>query len=190
MTTIGLIRHGQTDWNKAGKMQGHTDIPLNDQGKIQARQLAEHLSRQNLKWDAIYSSDLQRASMTANIISGVLHLGDVRVDERLRERSYGKAEGMTVAERKERFGDRLETEAGIETEAAVIERGRQFLEQLMAREEGKRILLVSHGGFLKRFIHMLIDHLPDVYIDNASLTIVENVDGQWKVRLHNFKVQD
>lgn len=57
MTTIGLIRHGQTDWNKAGKMQGHTDIPLNDQGKIQARQLAEHLSRQNLKWDAIYSSD-------------------------------------------------------------------------------------------------------------------------------------
>src|SRR5690606_174542 len=104
MTVLGLIRHGLTDWNKAGKMQGQTDIPLNEEGKRQARALAVYLQQERWRWDRISSSDLQRASATARIISDVLGLGDVHLDPLLRERGFGLAEGMTVAERQAKYG--------------------------------------------------------------------------------------
>lgn len=68
ITTICLVRHGQTDWNALGKLQGQTDIPLNELGKIQARQCGEFLSKE-ASWDVIISSPLKRARETADIIS-------------------------------------------------------------------------------------------------------------------------
>jgi len=166
MTTLGLIRHGVTDWNLAGRLQGQTDIPLNDEGISQAKKLARRLADEGMGWDVIYSSDLMRARETARYIRDSLRLGDIRIDARLRERGFGLAEGLTAEEREARFGDRLEELAGIEPEEQVLERGRQFLSEVMGRGEN-RILVVSHGGFLKRLFTLLAPDLPDVRIGNA-----------------------
>jgi len=187
MTVLGLIRHGLTDWNKAGKMQGQTDIPLNEEGKRQARALAVYLQQERWRWDRISSSDLQRASATARIISDVLGLGDVHLDPLLRERGFGLAEGMTVAERQAKYGADLEKQAGIESEEEVLDRGRRYLEGLMLRGEGQHVLVVSHGAYLKRLFSLLIPELPDVYIDNASLTVVEKTSEGWSIQLHNYR---
>ena len=92
LTTLALVRHGQTDWNAQRRLQGSTDIPLNDVGRGQARDAVAVLS--GYEWDAIVSSPLSRAAETANLIAAGLGLGvDRRVPD-LAERSFGPAEGM------------------------------------------------------------------------------------------------
>ncbi len=86
MTTILLVRHGQTDWNLDRRLQGHTDRPLNDRGREQARALAAELASEPL--DAVYSSDLVRAHETARIIAAGRGL-DVTAMDDLRERNFG-----------------------------------------------------------------------------------------------------
>ncbi len=88
---ILLVRHGETDWNRARRMQGHIDIPLNTEGLRQARALGAALASEKL--DAIYSSDLQRARVTAQAVADV-HQMTVVIDEQLRERCYGVFEGL------------------------------------------------------------------------------------------------
>ena len=88
---IYLVRHGQTDWNLEKKTQGHTDISLNDNGREQALRVSDLL--RNYKIDKIYSSDLLRASETAEIINKCLNL-NIILDNRLREINYGDLEGI------------------------------------------------------------------------------------------------
>lgn len=90
-TDILIIRHGQTAWNKKKRLQGHSDIPLNEEGRLQAVTLAETL--QNEPLDAIFSSDLQRARQTANEIARY-HQLPVQINKSFRERCYGICEGM------------------------------------------------------------------------------------------------
>ena len=95
MTTIGFIRHGSTEWNRLGKLQGQLDTDLTEEGREQARLLGLRLAKEN--WDGIMSSDLTRARETAQIISDLV--GDSDLYERirgLRERKYGQVEGTTV----------------------------------------------------------------------------------------------
>src|SRR5437870_10210961 len=94
MTTLLLVRHGETDWNRDGGWQGGSDTRLNDLGREQARALADELDG-NI--DVVYSSDLARARETADIVAAKLQL-EVRVDPRLRERSFGSWEGLTTLE--------------------------------------------------------------------------------------------
>ncbi|HEY5099343.1 MAG TPA: histidine phosphatase family protein, partial [Gaiellaceae bacterium] len=95
MTTLLLVRHGETDWNAERRWQGHADVPLNDRGREQARVLAEQLTGESI--DAIYSSDLSRARDTADIVG--VRLGvPVVVDADLREIDVGPIEGMTAEE--------------------------------------------------------------------------------------------
>src|SRR5213078_2372373 len=96
MTTLLLVRHGETDWNAAGRLQGHTDRPLSDYGREQARRLADELSSEGV--DAIYTSDLARARETAEIVAERLHL-PVVLDPDLREKNWGTWEGLTSVER-------------------------------------------------------------------------------------------
>ena len=93
MTTLLLVRHGETDWNRLGRWQGHSDTPLNARGREQARELAPQLDGV----DVVYSSDLARARETAEILAEELG-ADVRLDARLRERGFGAWEGLTAAE--------------------------------------------------------------------------------------------
>src|SRR5699024_6004320 len=91
MTTIRLIRHGETNWNKEGRIQGKTDIPLNETGRIQAEECAASLKHS--EWDIIISSPLKRAKQTAEIINKNLHLPIMEMSA-FAERNYGDAEGM------------------------------------------------------------------------------------------------
>jgi 2,3-bisphosphoglycerate-dependent phosphoglycerate mutase len=95
MTSILLARHGETDWNVERRWQGHSDTPLNDTGRAQARALAEELKSEPI--DVVYSSDLMRAHETARLVAEPRGL-DVTAVRGLRERSFGSVEGMTSNE--------------------------------------------------------------------------------------------
>ena len=105
MTTLILVRHGETDWNRDRRIQGSTDIPLNDTGRAQARDAAAGLREAPDLPTFIVASDLSRARETAEIIAGELDLAAPRLYPQLRERSYGVAEGLRIEEYYERWGD-------------------------------------------------------------------------------------
>lgn len=100
ISSICFIRHGQTDWNKQGRLQGKTDIPLNDTGRKQAEACGKFLNAAD--YDVLICSPLQRAKETAQIINLHLILPLIEMDD-FKERSFGDAEGMTMEERQERI---------------------------------------------------------------------------------------
>src|SRR3954464_11566127 len=125
MTRIALIRHGSTAWNKEGRMQGSTDIPLDEDGRIQAQKLGLRLSNEH--WDIVYTSQLSRAQQTGEIIAASLGISNVFIDDRLREVSGGLTEGTNEAERLVKWGAGWrQLELGMETELAVQDRGLSF----------------------------------------------------------------
>src|SRR5699024_7060288 len=97
-----IVRHGHTQWNGEGRIQGTTDVALDSQGRAQAAAAAEAL--RTVRPSVIYTSDLARAADTAQAIADVCDV-DVRVDKRLRERAYGPWEGLTRTKLKERYPD-------------------------------------------------------------------------------------
>jgi broad specificity phosphatase PhoE len=140
VTTLLLARHGETDWNAEGRLQGHTDTPLNELGRRQARRLAEELSGDGI--DAVYSSDLARARDTAEIVAERLGL-PVGLDPDLRERDWGTWEGLTGAER-----ERVELVG--ETTEAHRERTLRSLRSIASAHPKGRVLVVTHGGSMRR----------------------------------------
>jgi broad specificity phosphatase PhoE len=141
MTTLLLVRHGETDWNAEGRLQGHTDRPLSDYGRRQAQQLAGELEDEVL--EAIYSSDLARARETAEIVGERLGL-PVVLDPDLREKDWGTWEGLNAVER-----DRVEFVG--ETTEAHQERMLRALRRIAERHPGDgRVLVVTHGGSMRR----------------------------------------
>ena len=166
MTTLMLVRHGETDWNADGRLQGHTDRPLSDFGRRQARQLAGELADEEL--DAIYASDLARACETAEIIGERLGL-PVVLDPDLREKDWGTWEGLTAVER-----DRVEF-VGESTETHQ-ERILRALRRISDRHPGGgRILVVTHGGSMRRVQTEAL---------GMALPVVENC-GRWLCACEN-----
>ncbi|MBO9600363.1 MAG: histidine phosphatase family protein [Cohnella sp.] len=182
---IGWIRHGVTEWNQLGKIQGVTDIPLSQAGIQQAKLLAERLANESMRWDGIVTSDLDRAATTGRIIAQRLSL-PVLTDARLRERSFGQAEGTTLTERLERWGEdwRMHVPDQEQTDS-VVQRGQQFVSELVANRPGESWLVVSHGSFLAAMIESMIGDVPDGYIQNVSLTVLERQGQGWKPLIHN-----
>ena len=159
MTTLLLVRHGETDWNADGRLQGQTDRPLSDFGRRQARELADALLDEQLA--AIYTSDLARARETAEIVGERLGLA-VALDDDLREKDWGTWEGLTAVER-----DRVEF-VGESTEAHS-ERTLQALRRIAERHPGRRVLVVTHGGSVRRVQTATL---------GMALPVVENC-GRW-----------
>ncbi|MFS0722633.1 histidine phosphatase family protein [Paenibacillus sp. 1P07SE] len=183
---MGWVRHGRTAWNAAGKIQGQTDIPLNEEGTAQAFRLAERLATDELRWEAVISSDLQRARETARIIAQRLGIPLLPADPRLRERSFGEIEGTTEEERLQRWGpDWRKTYGGQESDDEVTRRGMAFIDDMRKAEPQHRLLVVTHGSFLSRMLHSLCDNLDDSYIGNMSYSILELRDESWVSILHN-----
>ena len=145
MTHLVLIRHGQTDWNLAGRIQGSSDIPLNDTGRQQAREAGRRLAAD--RWDAIVSSPLSRAMETARIIGAEVGIDEITAIPALVERSYGTAEGMTDTDL-----DALRAEGqqvrGRETRGEVVRRVRPALIELAESRPDQSILVISHGGVI------------------------------------------
>ncbi len=143
MTDLVLVRHGDTEWNRTGRVQGLSDIPLNDTGRRQAREAGRRLRGQ--RWTAIASSPLSRAAETAEIIAREAGLPAPELVEALVERNYGAAEGLTGAEIDARYGGVLTAR---ESREAVLERVKPALLQLAERHPDGRVLVVSHGGVI------------------------------------------
>ena len=153
MTTILLARHGESDWNRAKRWQGHADRPLTDRGREQAHALADRLAETEL--DAIYSSDLQRARETAEIVARSQDL-DVHLLPELREVDVGSWSGLTRAEAERRFPDayRRWAEGGEgwgdgESYEQLSERVLRAIRMIAADHPGERILVVAHGGTIR-----------------------------------------
>lgn len=177
-TTIGMIRHGVTSWNVEKRIQGMTDIPLNEEGRRQAGLIASRINQES--WDGIYSSDLSRAHETAKTIADTLKITILATDERAREKSFGEAEGTTEEERIERWGtDWKEQIQGAETDEDVFKRGSALVEEIRLRHPGERILVVSHGGWIVSMLSGLFPRLEFPFIGNTSLTVIQYQDGQW-----------
>jgi broad specificity phosphatase PhoE len=159
VTELLLVRHGETDWNAEGRLQGHTDRPLNDYGRGQARSLADDLEGEEL--EAIYASDLARARETAEIVGS--RLGFVVVlDPGLREKDWGNWEGLTAVER-----DRVEF-SGESTEQHAA-RMMRALRRIAERHPSGRVLVVTHGGSMRRVQTQVL---------GFALPVVENC-GRW-----------
>jgi broad specificity phosphatase PhoE len=144
MTTILLARHGETDWNVEGRLQGWDDRPLNETGRAQARELARRLG--DVPFDAAYASDLARARETAEIVAAP-HGVPVVVDPDLREMHYGSWSGLTREEIELRFPG-AERHDG-ETREDHLGRVLAAAERIAARHPGERVLIVSHGGSMR-----------------------------------------
>ncbi|EFM10074.1 Phosphoglycerate mutase [Paenibacillus curdlanolyticus YK9] len=185
MTTIGLIRHGITDWNVLGKAQGITDIPLNEEGRKQASAIADRLSSET--WEIIYSSDLGRAQQTAEAIGSSLGIKSLLIDERLREINCGQIEGTTEEERIARWGANWrELELGMERFDLVAKRGVEVIEEITIKHQNKNVLIVSHGALIGLSLQRLLPQMfPKTYIDNTSLTVIAKPQDVWECRLYN-----
>lgn len=166
MTRLLLVRHGETDWNADGRLQGQTDRPLSDFGRKQARRLADELAAEG--FEAIYSSDLARARETAEIIGARLGL-PVELDPDLREKDWGTWEGLTAVER-----DRVEF-AGESTEAHQERILRALRRISESHPDGTSILVVTHGGSIRRAQTAAL---------GMALPVVENC-GRWLCAYEN-----
>jgi broad specificity phosphatase PhoE len=166
VTTLLLVRHGETDWNADGRLQGQADRPLSDFGRTQARQLGDALAEE--KFEAIYSSDLARARETAEIVAERLGL-PVSLEPDLREKDWGTWEGLTAVER-----DRVEFLG--ESTQAHQERILRALRRISERHpDGGSVLVVTHGGSMRRVQTAAL---------GMALPVVENC-GRWLCAYEN-----
>jgi len=180
MKHIYLIRHGETDWNVQERFQGHTDIPLNENGRSQARQLIAVCRHHKI--EAVLSSDLKRAFETAQIIANQLEI-KVFQDSGLREAHLGRAQGLTPSEIEAEFGKSLTerwrsshlTDADIsypggESGNAIIQRSFGALTKFLTTHHYERIAVATHGGVIRRIMQKLLPAgSPPVPIPNGVI---------------------
>ncbi len=182
VTILSLVRHGQTDWNLQHRIQGSTDIPLNETGRDQAHQSSRALAASH--WDAIYTSPLLRAAETAEIIAQDLGLAAPKIDPRIVERSFGEVEGMTDTERSVNFpvGSIV---PGAESREDLRKRGVAAINDIADAHPGQRVIVVAHGGVLGQILrHISNDALPGPkdMIPNGSSTVVRrDENGNWHI---------
>ena len=182
LTTFALVRHGQTDWNAQRRLQGSTDIPLNDVGRGQARDAVAVLS--GYEWDAVVSSPLSRAAETADLIAAGLGLDVTRRVPELAERSFGPAEGLCAGPDLDALripGGYL----GAEGEDEAARRGLAALEGLAQEFPGGRVLVIAHGTLLRVSLSRAIGRALQS-IDNAALNLAHHhpLDG-WQLEYFN-----
>lgn len=187
---ILLIRHGQTDWNMDGRWQGSLPVPLNDVGRAQARALAAHLRPNPIR--AIYSSDLPRALETAEFLGAAVGVRP-KPDTRLREFDLGIFQGLKRDEMMARYpaewasfnADYWDyTIPGGESRRMLQQRMWEAWMDVIARDEGPEVAVVSHGGALKLLLLRLFDDsstVRELRLENTSVTTVERNGTGWKL---------
>lgn len=193
-TRVIVIRHGETEWNKTGKWQGHEDSPLTDNGLEQAHAAAKQLQRYPV--NAIYSSDLGRAMQTARIIATPHNL-EVQSDSRIRERRLGIFQGLTLQEMKQRYPvetkrhqseDSTYSLPGGESKQQQFDRCVCCFNELAENHPQQTIAIVTHGGVVNclfKYVMGLPLEKPRNYIlFNTAINIFSYTDGEWG--LHTF----
>jgi alpha-ribazole phosphatase/probable phosphoglycerate mutase len=198
MLTVYLLRHGETSWNAEGnKYCGRTDVPLTEKGISQARQAREQIS--GLSFDAVYSSPLQRAFRTAEIVAGDQ---EVVKDERLIEVDFGWWEGKPkkefIPERpslwKNWMDDPATTQAGGtgETGQELIDRVNDFFGDMSRKYSGGTILVVAHNGvnrlYLAYKLGMPLGNYRKIVQDNSTVSMF-TLDEEGELRLHRLNTR-
>jgi len=168
MLDVLILRHGQSEWNAAGRWQGQADPPLSDLGIAQAREAAGVVGA----FDALVASDLDRAVTTARIIADATGLGPVVTDDGLRERDVGEWQSLTRDQIELRWPGHLANGSrppGWEPNESVLTRALASLHRIADHVGSGEALVVAHGGI----IYALESHL------GAGFASVDNLHGRW-----------
>jgi len=196
-TSIILLRHGQTDYNLQGRMQGSIDIPLNATGMAQADKLGKYL--QNTPIDVFISSSLKRANATAKIVAAYHHKeNEVLIDSRLKEINLGDWGGAYVKDLQIKYPKkyacwketpwRFKAPHG-ETFRIVAKRGAEALTDIAQKYSGKTVLVAAHSMLNPSSVCKLLGinhkHMLQFAQDNASFSVLSYNDGKWKVMTWN-----
>ncbi len=195
MTKFIFVRHGETEWNKAGKFQGQSDVSLSVNGFRQAKILAAHFPVDSI--DAIYSSDLVRARNTAEAIAGVFDL-NVQTKPELRELNFGDWEGLTYDEIVKGWPDAMENflkhpdiliVPNGETFVQVRERAMKTILEIAKCHDGKTVVITAHGGILRTILtavmHMPLQYLWTIRQFNTAVSIACYDEAGWIIELVN-----
>lgn len=196
---IIIVRHGETQYNVERRLQGWIDIPLNENGHIQAKKVAERLSRESI--NAIYSSDHLRAFVTASHISLPHHLKPKK-SRSLREDNMGIFEGWQWEQEKDKHKQKLWEERikarergdlnwkpeGGESIVEHTKRVKKFLNQLETKHKNETILIVSHGGTINRIIEIYgFKPITAEYLRflNTSVTVISKIKNGYRLEMLN-----
>ena len=197
MTTLYIIRHGETDWNLKGIHQGHMDSPLTKEGEHQTQLLGTRFAAQGIRFDAIYTSDLGRAMQsTSNICREIGQEPIVQKDPRLRERALGWLEGLTYGQIAEQSpedhqrhtsGDPDYRPEGGESWRDTHGRAGAIINELARHNDGGSILCLTHGGIISMAMKscMGIDICAKrrFHVQNAALNVLEwHAENDWQLR--------
>ena len=188
---IYILRHGETNGNKAGRIQGSTDIPLNENGIRLAEETAE------LQFDIIYASPLSRARKTAEIVRGT-HTTEIVIDDRIVEMNFGKAEGMLIKDINEKpenqnlkycftIPSKYQAKDGAESYEHIMARAKDFLENELRPLEHtyENVLVVCHGALIRALLLNVlgwdIDRYWEIHQPNCCMNLVTLKDGKFNL---------
>lgn len=195
-----LVRHGQSEANLHRIIAGHGKYPLTDQGKEQAKSLGQDFLKKGIKFDAVYSSDIVRASETVNIICNEIDFKNIIFDKRLREGDAGVFEGKYADSLTEDENEFLESTMNANMDVKVpdgesnldmtIRIKEAFLEMIADNQENSTILIVGHGGTLYHILIRVLNLLPeklDEWFKSCQLNIIErdSAEDNWKITMFN-----
>jgi len=186
---ICLVRHGETEWNSLGKLQGREDIPLNNAGILQMKKTADYLKK--FTWEVIISSPLERAKKSADIIAKQINNIKILEEYDFIERDYGKASGMTSDERKLHFPDGKWPD--VEPSEQLQNRTVKALFKYINENEGKNIIIVSHGASINSILDFLSKGeigTGKTVLKNACITLLEKKDNKIKIIYYNKTVEE
>jgi uncharacterized phosphatase len=189
VTTICIIRHGETDWNLLGKLQGCEDIELNNLGREQAIQTARHFKAGH--WDVMISSPLKRAYETAGIIATFISIPVVQVIGEITERNYGSASGLLPEERRSRFPDGVIPDQ--ESFEHLRKRAMKGLAKIATEFQGKRVIVVSHGGLINSILYTLSGGEFGSFktrLKNGCISKILFRDSKWSVEYYNKTAEE
>lgn len=164
-TSLALVRHGQTDWNVAGRLQGRTDIELNDTGRAQARAVGRELLGQG--WDLVLASPLGRAQETAQLIADELGVSTGVAVPGLIERGFGPLEGRIRAEVSDEEFESVRTE--LEPRDEILNRALPTLRELAKMHQGRKVLIVSHGATMRNIRDELVGETLSHGVENGEV---------------------
>lgn len=183
MTKIYIARHGETDWNRAGKLQGATDVPLNEEGRKQAVACGKFF--EDIAIRAIFTSPLQRARETAEIINQQLHLPLIQIDA-FRERTFGAAEGMTYEERSKVYPRKnYPNQESFKAFRKRLVRGLQEIYEAYPDEE---VALIAHGAVIHTLFQIVqnADFFPQhARLSNGGVSTIYSKGGEWWLESYN-----
>ena len=185
---IILLRHGETIWNKEGRLQGQRDIPLSEIGAEQIRTAGVNLAASDMHIIHILSSPLQRARNSAEIIAHALNypIEDITLSPLFLERSFGECEGLTYEDAIAKYPDG--NYPGMETLEELYARAQTAIQYLEENYHGQTILVASHGAFIKSVLGVVTNGRiayfdKNVWIENGTYCLLEKIEADWKVSI-------